>query len=161
MISGFIDRIDEKEGNLRTVDYKTSKKVYEQSKLATSLQFGIYALAILNDFGKLPIESKYRFILIDQSQYALTKGWEERLIKALDKLFEEIEGNENSGIWAPKPTPLCHWCNYCEHNPDANDYKHECEYFSLWTPTNKTFKTNKIFNPSENLQKLEKRKIVF
>ena len=72
ILKGFIDRIDVKDGQYRTVDYKTSKKAYEQSKLATSLQFGIYALAILNEFGVLPAESKYRFILIDDEQYALT-----------------------------------------------------------------------------------------
>ena len=47
ILKGFIDRIDVKGDQYRTVDYKTSKKIYEQSKLATSLQFGIYALAIL------------------------------------------------------------------------------------------------------------------
>lgn len=94
ILKGFIDRIDVKDGQYRTIDYKTSKKVYEQSKLPTSLQFGIYALAILNEFGVLPVESKYRFILIDDEQYALTKGWKKRLIKALDKVFGDIEASE-------------------------------------------------------------------
>ena len=48
ILKGFIDRIDVKDGQYRTVDYKTSKKIYDQSKIATSLQLGIYTLAILN-----------------------------------------------------------------------------------------------------------------
>lgn len=161
ILKGFIDRIDVKDNQYRTVDYKTSKKVYEQSKLATSLQFGIYALAILSEFGVLPIESKYRFILIDDEQYALTKGWEKRLIKALDKVFGEIEVSEKKEIFIPKPSPLCHWCNFCQTNPEATIYRNECEFFSKWTPTQKTFEVNKKWNALENIGSTPKRKLVF
>jgi len=173
IIKGFIDRIDQRDGEFRTVDYKTSKKVYESSKLATSLQFGIYALAILNEFGKLPVESMYRFILLDDKQQALTKGWEKRLIKALDGVFDKIDADNASGIWTPKPTPLCHWCFACEHNPDATKYKHDCEYYSLWTPDNKSFAVNRQFevgdlknNPNSSKlnahnQNNKERKLIF
>lgn len=161
IIKGFIDRIDTKDGQYRTVDYKTSKKVYEQNKLATSLQFGVYALAILNEFGVLPIESEYRFILIDDKQYALTKGWENRLIKAMDKVFGDIEASEKKSVFVPKPSPLCHWCNFCQTNPEATIYRNECEYFSKWTPTQKTFEVNKKWNALENINTAPKRKLVF
>lgn len=161
ILKGFIDRIDTKDGQYRTVDYKTSKKVYEQSKLATSLQFGVYALAILNEFGVLPIESEYRFVLIDDKQYALTKGWEKRLIKAMDKVFGDIEVSEKKSVFVPKPSPLCHWCNFCQTNPEATIYRNECEYFSKWTPTQKTFEVNKKWNALENINTAPKRKLVF
>lgn len=164
IIQGFIDRVDKKGEDYRTVDYKTSKKVYDKSKLTTSLQFGIYALAILLEFGRTPVESMYRFILIDDKQYALTKGWEKRLIKALDKIFDDIENNEKVGIWIPKPTPLCFWCNYSGLNPDAHEYKNDCQYYSLWTPTNKTFATNCEFDVNAlNTPKLNttERKLIF
>lgn len=161
ILKGFIDRIDTKDGQYRTVDYKTSKKIYEQSKLATSLQFGVYALAILNEFGVLPIESEYRFILIDDKQYALTKGWGNRLIKAMDKVFGDIEASEKKNVFVPKPSPLCHWCNFCQTNPEATIYRNECEYFSKWTPTQKTFEVNKKWNALENINTAPKRKLVF
>lgn len=162
VLHGFIDRIDTKDGEYRTVDYKTSKKVYDSSKLATSLQFGIYALAILNEFGKLPVESLYRFILIDDEQYALTKGWEKRLIKTMDKIFNEIDLAAEKDMFVPKPTPLCHWCSYCNTNPEAKEFKNLCEYYSKWTPNNKTFDVNKKWNETEN-NKVEgkTRKLVF
>lgn len=147
IIHGFIDRIDVKDGEYKTLDYKTSKKTYDQKKLATSLQFGIYALAILNEFGKLPAESEYRFILLNESQYALTKGWEKRIIAAINKLIDMVEENKKSGFWKPAPSPLCHWCYACEHNPDAGAYKSECKYYSLWTPTNKTFEVKNEWEP--------------
>ena len=159
IIKGFIDRIDIKDGEYRTVDYKTSKKIYDKSKLPTSLQFGIYALAILNDFDKLPVESLYRFILIDDEQKALTLGWEKRLIKALNKVFDTIENDEKENLWKPSPSPLCHWCNFCATNPNAKDFKHDCEYYSLWTPEKKNFSVNKEFDP--NKQEEPKRKLIF
>jgi len=119
-------------------------------------------LAILNEFGELPIESQYRFILIDDEQYALTKkDREKRLIKALDKVFGDIEASENKNLFIPKPTPLCHWCNFCTTNPEATIYKNECEYYSKWTPTQKTFEVNKKWNALENNSTEKRRKLVF
>ena len=168
-IKGFIDRIDTRkiieDGKeiiqYRVIDYKTSKKIYEDKKLATSLQFGIYALAILNEFGQLPIQSEYHFILLNQYQYALTKGYEKRLIKALDKVFESIELDEKEKSFAPKTTPLCYWCSYCRNNPQANEHQMACEYFSLWTPNEKTFATNKKWEGLEDNQVNIKRKLIF
>lgn len=158
---GFIDRIDINETDYRSIDYKTSKKKYDDSKLATSLQFGIYALAILNTFGVLPRESAYRFILINETQFALTKGWEKRLIKAIDKVLNEVEACKGKNVFVPKPTPLCHWCNFCRTNSEATTYKNECEYFSKWMPDNKTFDVNKKYNALENVENQNKRKLVF
>ena len=141
---GFIDRIDEnQDGKIKTIDYKTSKKIYDRSKLTTSLQFGIYACAILNKMDQLPDLNEYHFVFLDKKQQALTKGWEKRFIKKIEKTLYEIEMKEDTGIWEADPSPLCHWCNFCCTNPNANEFKHECEYYSLWTPNNKVFTVNK------------------
>ena len=161
ILQGFIDRIDIKGGLYKTVDYKTSKKIYDNSKLATSLQFGIYALAILNEFGVLPIESEYRFILINDKQYALTKGWENRFIKTFNKLLDDIRENRNNNTFIPKPSPLCYWCGYCRINPNASAYKNECEYYSLWTPFFKSFEVNKKWETAEEKVLHNKRKLIF
>lgn len=160
ILHGFIDRIDQRNDEYRTIDYKTSKKVYDQTKLATSMQFGIYALAILNEFGKLPVESMYRFVLLDEKQYALTKGWEKRIATALDKVLDSITECEGKKLWKPSPTPLCHWCSYCQHNPMAKEYRMECQYYSLWTPTNKVWEVNMTFDESKPAE-TAKRKIIF
>lgn len=166
ILHGFIDRIDKFEDKLRVIDYKTNKKLYNEKDLATSLQFGIYALACLEKFDSVPVEYTYRMILLDDKQNALTLGWEKRLIKALDKLVGELNARQVDGEWTPKPTPLCHWCNYCETNADAKEFKTECPYYSLWTPDNKTFEVNQKYEiEAENNTKEKalqnKRTVVF
>ena len=168
-LKGFIDRIDTRtiteDGKevvqYRTIDYKTSKKIYDEKQLPTSLQFGIYALAIFNEFKALPIQSEYHFILINKVQMALTKGYEKRLMKALDKVFSDIQISENSEKFKPSPTPLCYWCNFCKNNPLATEYQMECEYFSKWTPNEKIFETNKKWNELEDKKIEVKRKLIF
>ena len=148
ILHGFIDRVDINmdNGQYRVVDYKTNKKPFPDKDLPTALQFGIYALAILNEFGILPVEYQYRLILLDQEQYALSSGWENRFISAMDKLLKLLDECKESNEWIPKPTPLCHWCSFCWTNPDAKEYKAECPYYSKWTPNNKTFEVNQVYD---------------
>lgn len=143
ILHGFIDRIDMQNGMYRVVDYKTSKKVYDQSKLSTSLQFSIYGLGILLEFGQLPVEYQYRFVLLNEKQNALSLNWEKRALKNLTDLFNCIEHDHKEDEFIPSPSPLCHWCNYCKHNPQATAYKNECQYYSLWTPEKKVYTVNR------------------
>lgn len=144
---GFIDRIDQNEnGDLRVVDYKSSNKVFGDKDLTTPLQMVIYALACEELFGKVPVEFQYDMVLLGEKQQACTKGFYNRGVKKITKVLAEIKECEETGVWKPKPTPLCHWCDYCPTNQAMPFYfEGLCEYYSLWTPENKTFEKNKIF----------------
>ena len=147
IIHGFIDAIlINGEGDLRCLDYKTSKRVFDKSKIPTSQQFSIYCMGMLNDFGKLPVQCDYRFILLNQEQNALTNGFAKRIVKKLNTVLDNIDKCKETGIWIPSPTPLCFWCFASNTNPKAIQYKGECEYYSLWTPTEKKWDVNKRFN---------------
>lgn len=147
VIHGFIDRVDKniKTGDIRVVDYKSSKKSYEKKELATPMQMFIYALACKELYGRYPSEFVYDMILIGEKQYAMTKGWEKRgmnmLNNKLNSLIEHIKTNNNR--MKPSPSPLCYWCSYSETNPNATNGRELCEYYSLWKPEDKTFKKNK------------------
>ena len=145
-IMGFIDRIDKKGDKYRLIDYKTSKKVYDDSKLKTSAQFAIYNLALWNEFGVLASDNIYRFIFIDDEQHALSKGWLKRYIDKLDKTLDAIDADKKSNLYRPKGSPLCFWCTYGD-NPTAKQYKRECDFRSNWSPTNKDFSVNKEWSP--------------
>lgn len=147
IIHGFIDAIlINIEGDLKCIDYKTSKKLFPDSKIPTSQQFGIYCMGMLNAFGKLPVQCDYKFILLNQEQNALTSGFGKRIVKRLNNVMNKIDKNKEEDIYIPTPSPLCHWCSYCPTNSNAVQYKNECEYYSLWTPTEKNWDVNKRFN---------------
>lgn len=176
-IHGFIDGVlvDDVENPTKFMvkDYKTSKKVYPDTQLKTSLQQSIYGLALYTMYGILPEDYEYDFILINERVKANSKGYLNRVCKKLDKLFNSIDEMNNTGKWNPKPTPLCFWCDYCSTNPDAVEpYKSMCEYFSLWSPQQKTFSVNKVWSeeddnelnndiPANNISNKPKRKLIF
>ena len=170
IIHGFIDAIlINTEGDMKCIDYKTSKKPFPDNKIPTSQQFSIYCMGMLNDFGKLPVQCDYKFILLNQEQNALTTGFAKRIVKKLNTVLDNIDKNGKSGIYIPSPTPLCFWCSYSSTNPKAVQYKNECEYYSLWTPTEKKWDINKRFNAldltkDKHVNKIEDnkpRKLVF
>ena len=160
LLYGYIDKVEQnKNGDLRVTDYKSSRKTYREQDLKTPLQMFIYALAVKDSFKKLPSEFMYDFILLNEQQLACSKGYYARGLKKLNGLFDAIEESRKTGIYPPKPSPLCYWCDYCNNNPKADKlYKSECPYYCLWTPNNKTYKVNKPFNPDE---KVEEKKFVF
>ena len=89
-------------------------------------------------------------------QEAGTKGFIERGKKQLDKIFDGIDAGE----YAPNPTPLCHWCCYCNTNPNVTpEGENMCPYYSLWTPQNSSFEVlNKYEDDNQTAELIEKLK---
>lgn len=144
---GFIDRIDQnKNGDLRVVDYKSSNKLFNDKDLITPLQMVIYALACKTIYNKIPVEYQYDMILLGEKQYVVSKGFLERGIKKIQKILDDMEWCLAIDEWIPKPSPLCYWCEFSETNPNTEWYtKGLCEYYCLWTPDARTFKRNKEY----------------
>ena len=168
---GFIDRVDGtyEDNELRALtvtDYKSSKKIFPVEDIRTPLQMVTYDLACLFLYGVLPDNHVYDFIGINQKQGKLqgvcTKGYLKRGIKKIDSLLDQIGSMEESNEYPPKPSPLCHWCDFCETNPRAEDKcKFLCPYFSLWTPENKTFQTNEKYEPGKQPEEKKRREFIF
>lgn len=148
LLFGLIDKIAMNDkGEVKCVDYKTSKKIYEGSDIATPLQMWIYHRAIesmISD-GKIPnatqiTEHEYDFVFLGQKQKAGTNGWFKRGETKLRKILTAIKQAEETGVWKPKPSPLCFWCQYCKINPNATPaFKAHCPFHSLWLPNAKTY----------------------
>lgn len=141
VLFGFIDRVDmNKDGDIRVVDYKTSKSVFDDSKIKTPLQMFVYALACKEIYGRYPIECLYDFVFIGAEQLGGTKGWLKRGEKKLTKILDAIDECAKTGVYKPSATPLCYWCSYASHTPLGDPkFKLECDYHLKWTPTSKTF----------------------
>lgn len=148
VLFGIIDKVAiNPQGEVKIVDYKTSKKIFEGSDLATPLQMWIYRQAVqaMIEAGQIPgatevVSHEYSFIFIGCSQEGGTKGWLKRGEAKLCKILQSIDKAKETGVWKPSPTPLCYWCSYCRNSPTAPaSVRHECPYYSLWTPTNKVY----------------------
>jgi hypothetical protein len=142
ILAGFIDRVDiNNDGDIRVVDYKTSKSVYDDKKLATPLQMVIYAIACKEIFGRYPIEFVYDFIFLGVEQCACSKGYLSRGEKKLNKILDKIDECSITNVYSASPTPLCYWCDFASHTPLANkQMKNLCDFHCMWTPTDKTFR---------------------
>lgn len=147
IIKGYIDKIDcNAAGDFRIVDYKTSKAKFDDTKAKTSMQMIVYDMAVRSMFNKIPVEHMFDFVFLGTTQKACSPGYFTRGEKKLREWFSKIEQCQEDGNYIPKPTPLCHWCDFCSTNPNASSaYKDMCPYYSLWTPSHKTYAVNQKY----------------
>lgn len=139
----------------KIVDYKTGKKKFEDKDVVTSLQQSIYGLHMYNTYGVLPSEYEYRFVFINETQKANTLGYLKRVLTKMDKLMSKIDEGLVTGAHQAKPTPLCNWCQFKDGAVGSiPPYSQLCEYYSLWTPDNKTFAVNKPWSPETALEQV-------
>jgi DNA helicase-2/ATP-dependent DNA helicase PcrA len=112
-IRGVMDRIDEKSGKIKIVDYKTGSPK-EKLTFDDKYQLLIYQLAA-HDLFQQEIESLSFYYLNDNSE-AEFLGNEKELEKTEEKIGETI-GAIKKGEFPPKPSVLCKFCdfsNICE-----------------------------------------------
>ena len=150
---GYIDRImrNVNTGQIIIEDIKTKDKPFDKTHLTTPLQFVIYSMALKSAYHleDYPTLCYYDLPNCDLRQQAGTSGFINRGLKKLDKIIKSIEGKE----WDPSPSPLCHWCPFCYHNPkQPEEGKGYCCYYSLWTPKG-TAKSWEVMNKWEGVDK--------
>ncbi len=108
-VMGFIDAIEEVDGIVRLIDYKTSKK--PEITPEYQLQLGIYALLYLRRHQTLPHEVGIDFLrhgaefmevndaLLLDAQFAIEQ-------------IHMLTQSESIADYPKNVTPLCNWCDY-------------------------------------------------
>ena len=115
VVVGSIDRVDQDEdGNLRVVDYKTNKRVKDRTRVASSLQLAIYALACEHLYGELPVEVSLDFVV---AGVEVTVGIEEIDLDAAREAVRETARAVVAAEFPPTPMRLCDWCDYRDACP--------------------------------------------
>ena len=117
MVQGFIDAIEEIDGKIRLMDYKTSKNAYINDAYKT--QLAIYALLYERKHGKRP-DSVGIYFLKD-TEHVLEV--DDELIKHALFMVEQIhmctDGLDNISDYPKKESGLCKWhsgqCDFYEH----------------------------------------------
>lgn len=152
-IKGFIDRVlfNKQEQQYILHDIKTRDRLFDKSVTTTPLQLIIYALALQNELKltEPPTQVAYDLVFLSAFQQAGTKGFIGRGYKKLDKIFDAI----NDKNFAPKPSPLCYWCDFSNTNPNVTEEgKNMCPYYSLWTPQNTSFQKFREWEGEEKVE---------
>jgi DNA helicase-2/ATP-dependent DNA helicase PcrA len=113
-IIGRWDRVDERDGEVVIIDYKSSEVRSEQEaneKARESLQLRIYGLAYERQFGCPPSRLELHFL--DTGIVGVVR-WQERLAdKAIQAIEEAAEGIRKRNF-EPKPSPFT--CRYCAYS---------------------------------------------
>jgi len=112
-IRGVIDRIDEVEGKLKIVDYKTGR-AKEKLGMGEKEQLLIYQMAI-KDLFKQEINS-LAFYYLEKNLEVEFLGSNEEIVKIKEKIIETIT-KIKKGEFLPKSSKLCRFCdffNICE-----------------------------------------------
>jgi ATP-dependent helicase/nuclease subunit B len=118
LFSGRIDRIDEGDGGLRIIDYKTSIQTAQKDiKAGVSMQLGIYALALEGLLLPDAVCTEARFLQVgkDKTVEALARNkktpeWDDRQTVLRDKVGEVVRGIREGRF---PPDPYESSCTYC------------------------------------------------
>ncbi len=117
-IKGFIDKLEIKNNEYIVYDFKSSKP-YTKGKVANSLQFGIYGLAVLQEFKKIPIKYRYEYIRFDQfAETTRTRQEMEDTKKRIYEIWKHIKNEE----FEPRYNQF--YCqNFCAYNTTCSLYQ--------------------------------------
>ncbi len=107
-IRGMIDRIDEEEGKLKIIDYKTGT-AKDKLSFNEKEQLLIYQLAV-QDLFKQEIKS-LAFYYLDNNSEVEFLGSQDELEKVKQKAIATIE-EIKKGEFPPKPSKLCKYCDF-------------------------------------------------
>lgn len=129
-IVGYIDLIlQDSDGELIIIDHKSGKKKFDSKKLKTNLQFPIYALYCLQEYGKLPKKCLYNFTRLGVSQEVFVD--DERIKESLIQIKQGFRQMYKSAKYKGNPSPLCYWCDFGHRGLDI------CGHCSDWKPKRK------------------------
>ncbi len=127
-VSGRVDRIDDRDGALVIVDYKTGRRTPDATDARGSQALALYAVAAARTLRRhcvrvelhhLPTGTVAAHDHTDESlrrHVARAEASAEDIVAATDTLASGAHPDE---VFPPKPSPACSWCDYRRHCPEG------------------------------------------
>ncbi len=123
-LTGRIDRLDDREGELVVVDYKTSRVVPTDDDARTSLPLALYAAAVWKMFRRRTLRVELHHVPTgtvaahEHTPESLTRKVEQarsiaRDARRADRAVAQV--GAESALFPPRPGPLCGWCALRAH----------------------------------------------
>jgi RecB family exonuclease len=127
-LSGRVDRIDDRVGELVIVDYKTGRRTLTTDDARSSQALALYALGarrtLRRDCRRVELHhlptgevSAYEHTAESlQRQVARAEATADDIVAATDTLEA---GAHPDDVFPPVPTPACAWCDFRRHCPEG------------------------------------------
>lgn len=113
LLRGYVDRIDETEGRLRVVDYKTGKAPAANWEQQAMFQLRFYALIVQQAMDRIPDQLQLLYL---GSSEVLTYDPDaedlERFERKLQALWRAIIRAADMQDWRPRASKKCQWCAF-------------------------------------------------
>jgi RecB family exonuclease len=127
-ITGRVDRLDDRDGELVVVDYKTGRQAPTDDDARTSLPLALYAVASGRMFRRpchrvelhhVPTGTVAAHVHTDES-LARKVAEAESIATDLRRADAEFAAvGVESPRFPPRPSPLCTWCDFRAHCPEG------------------------------------------
>jgi putative RecB family exonuclease len=143
-ITGRIDRLDDREGELVVVDYKTGRQVPTDDDARTSLPLALYAVAASRMFRR-PCR-RVELHHVPSGTIAAHEHTDESLarkvaeaesiasdLRRADAEFREV--GVESTRFAPRTSAICSWCDFRAHCPEGQQMGPEKSDWAGLEPT--------------------------
>jgi putative RecB family exonuclease len=127
-VSGRVDRIDERAGELVVVDYKTGRRELTDDDARSSQALAMYVVAARRTLRRmcrrvelhhLPTGAVISFEHTDESldrQVGRAEQTADDIVAATDTL---ASGADADDVFPPAPGPNCSWCDFRRHCPEG------------------------------------------
>jgi RecB family exonuclease len=133
-LSGRIDRLDDRDGELVVVDYKTSRRPLGEDAARTSLALAVYAVGAGTVFRRpcsavelhhVPTGEVQRHDFTPealQRKVGEAESIASDLVRA-DAVYREEgpDGDRSGATFAPRTGPLCGWCDFRSVCPEGRE----------------------------------------
>jgi RecB family exonuclease len=125
-LQGRVDRLDDRDGELVVVDYKTSRTAPTDDEARTSLPLALYAAAVWKMFRRRCVRVELHHLPSGQvathehTGESLKRKIDEAESIARDAAQAEADYREfgvDSGRFPARVGPLCQWCDHRSHCP--------------------------------------------
>jgi putative RecB family exonuclease len=127
-VSGRVDRIDDRDGELVIVDYKTGRQIPDRDSARGSIALALYALGAARTLRRrcrrvelhhLPSGTVASYEHTDESlarQVERAQATADDIVAATDTLAAGAQADE---VFPPTPGPGCSWCDFRRHCPEG------------------------------------------
>lgn len=119
LLRGYVDRMDEANGQLRVVDYKTGRAPGELWEQSAMFQLRFYALVVQRATGRIPERLQLLYLgNCEVLTYHPDADDLERFERKLRAMWLAITRAADRQDWRPRKSKKCDWCSFQAQCPE-------------------------------------------